>query len=46
METLSETVGDTCQSLYSQRHSFLSHALAMGNTSADLASVAGLSVDH
>ena len=27
--------------LYSQRHSFLSHALAMGNSPADLAEVAG-----
>ena len=27
--------------LYSQRHSFLSHALAMGNSPADLAAVAG-----
>ena len=27
--------------LYSQRHSFLSHALAMGNSPADLAAAAG-----
>ncbi len=27
--------------LYAQRHSFLSHALAMGNSPADLAAVAG-----
>ena len=27
--------------LYSQRHTFLSHALALGNSPADLASVAG-----
>lgn len=27
--------------LYAQRHSFLSHALAMGNSPADLAALAG-----
>jgi len=27
--------------LYAQRHSFLSHALAMGNSPADLAAAAG-----
>jgi integrase len=31
--------------LYSQRHSFLSHALAMGNSPADLAAVAGHSTE-
>jgi integrase len=31
--------------LYSQRHSFLSHALAMGNSPADLAQVAGHSTE-
>jgi integrase len=31
--------------LYSQRHSFLSHALAMGNSPADLAQIAGHSTE-
>jgi len=31
--------------LYAQRHSFLSHALAMGNSPADLAQVAGHSTE-
>ena len=34
-------VGLTPRRLYAQRHSFLSHALAMGNSPADLAAVAG-----
>ena len=34
-------VGIEPKRLYSQRHSFLSHALAMGNSPADLAAVAG-----
>ena len=34
-------VGIQPRRLYSQRHSFLSHALAMGNSPADLAAVAG-----
>ena len=34
-------VGLQPRRLYSQRHSFLSHALAMGNSPADLAQVAG-----
>ena len=34
-------VGLQPRRLYSQRHSFLSHALAMGNSPADLAAVAG-----
>ena len=34
-------VGLDPKRLYSQRHSFLSHALALGNSPADLASVAG-----
>ena len=34
-------VGIRPRRLYSQRHSFLSHALAMGNSPADLAAVAG-----
>ena len=34
-------VGVEPRRLYSQRHSFLSHALAMGNSPADLAAVAG-----
>lgn len=34
-------VGLVPRRLYSQRHSFLSHALAMGNSPADLAAVAG-----
>ena len=31
--------------LYAQRHSFLSHALAMGNSPADLAQIAGHSTE-
>lgn len=31
--------------LYAQRHSFVSHALAMGNSVADLAAVAGHSTE-
>ena len=31
--------------LYAQRHTFLSHALAMGNSPADLAQVAGHSTE-
>jgi len=34
-------VGIEPRRLYAQRHSFLSHALAMGNSPADLAAVAG-----
>ena len=34
-------VGVQPRRLYAQRHSFLSHALAMGNSPADLAAVAG-----
>jgi integrase len=34
-------VGIQPRRLYAQRHSFLSHALAMGNSPADLAAVAG-----
>ena len=34
-------VGLAPRRLYAQRHSFLSHALAMGNSPADLAAVAG-----
>ena len=34
-------VGQAPRRLYAQRHSFLSHALAMGNSPADLAAVAG-----
>ena len=34
-------VGLVPRRLYAQRHSFLSHALAMGNSPADLAAVAG-----
>ena len=34
-------VGIEPKRLYAQRHSFLSHALAMGNSPADLAAVAG-----
>ncbi len=34
-------VGLTPRRLYAQRHSFLSHALALGNSPADLAAVAG-----
>ena len=34
-------VGVEPRRLYAQRHSFLSHALAMGNSPADLAAVAG-----
>ena len=34
-------VGIEPRRLYSQRHSFLSHALAMGNSPADLAAIAG-----
>ena len=34
-------VGIQPRRLYSQRHSFLSHALAMGNSPADLAAMAG-----
>ena len=34
-------VGIVPRRLYSQRHSFLSHALAMGNSPADLAALAG-----
>ena len=36
-----QRVGLMPRRLYAQRHSFLSHALAMGNSPADLASVAG-----
>jgi integrase len=36
-----QRVGLTPRRLYAQRHSFLSHALAMGNSPADLAAVAG-----
>jgi integrase len=36
-----ERVGLIPRRLYAQRHSFLSHALAMGNSPADLAAVAG-----
>ena len=36
-----QRVGLTLRRLYAQRHSFLSHALAMGNSPADLAAVAG-----
>lgn len=35
-----ERCGLKARSLYAQRHSFLSHALAMGNSPADLAAVA------
>ena len=31
--------------LYSQRHTFISHSLAMGNSAADLAQVAGHSTE-
>ena len=34
-------VGLIPRRLYAQRHSFLSHALALGNSPADLAAVAG-----
>ena len=34
-------VGLVPRCLYAKRHSFLSHALALGNSSADLAVVAG-----
>jgi len=34
-------VGIEPRRLYAQRHSFLSHALALGNSPADLAAVAG-----
>ena len=34
-------VGLAPRRLYAQRHSFLSHALALGNSPADLAAVAG-----
>ena len=34
-------VGLVPRRLYAQRHSFLSHALALGNSPADLAAVAG-----
>ena len=34
-------VGLVPKRLYAQRHSFLSHALALGNSPADLAAVAG-----
>ena len=34
-------VGIPTRRLYAQRHSFLSHALALGNSPADLAAVAG-----
>ena len=36
-----QRVGLSPRRLYAQRHSFLSHALAMGNSPADLAAVAG-----
>jgi len=36
-----ERCGLKARRLYAQRHSFLSHALAMGNSPADLAAVAG-----
>ena len=36
-----QRVGLEPRRLYAQRHSFLSHALAMGNSPADLAAVAG-----
>ena len=36
-----ERCGMKSRRLYAQRHSFLSHALAMGNSPADLAAVAG-----
>ena len=36
-----QRVGLMPRRLYAQRHSFLSHALAMGNSPADLAAVAG-----
>ena len=38
-------VGIQPRRLYAQRHSFLSHALAMGNSPADLAAVAGHSTE-
>ena len=40
-----ERCGVKHRRLYSQRHSFLSHALAMGNSPADLAQVAGHSTE-
>jgi integrase len=40
-----ERCGVKHRRLYSQRHSFLSHALAMGNSPADLAAVAGHSTE-
>ena len=39
-------VGLEPRRLYAQRHSFLSHALAMGNSPADLAAVAGHRTDQ
>ena len=36
-----QRVGLTPRRLYAQRHSFLSHALAMGNSPAELAAVSG-----
>ena len=40
-----ERCGVKHRRLYAQRHSFLSHALAMGNSPADLAAVAGHSTE-
>jgi len=40
-----ERCGVKHRRLYSQRHSFLSHALAMGNSPADLAQLAGHSTE-
>ena len=40
-----ERCGIKHRRLYAQRHTFLSHALAMGNSPADLAQVAGHSTE-
>jgi integrase len=40
-----ERCGVKHRRLYSQRHSFISHSLAMGNSAADLAQVAGHSTE-
>ena len=41
-----DAVGVRYRKLYSQRHTFLSHTLAMGNSPADVASIAGHRLDE
>ena len=44
LEAVSGALWIEARRLYAQRHSFLSHALAMGNSPADLAAAAGHSI--